>query len=116
MGATAVMAEMVMQSHEGEIHLLPALPKAWHTGEISGLRARGGCNVNMVWAKGLLVSATITLSLGGPCVVRYPARLRVITQAGAPVASESKADGLLRFETKANGVYILTPEPVSANK
>jgi hypothetical protein len=63
----------------------------------------------MVWAKGSLVSATITSALGGPCVVRYPARLRVITQAGAPVASESKEDGVLSFESKANGVYILTP-------
>jgi alpha-L-fucosidase 2 len=69
-GAAGV-AEMLLQSQGGEIHLLPALPSAWPQGKISGLCARGGVEVSMSWAKGQLVSATLKSEQGGTHSVRY---------------------------------------------
>ena len=109
MGATAAIAEMLMQSQAGEIQLLPALPKAWHTGEVSGLRARNGFEVSEVWSEGRLVSATIISTLGEPCVVRYNEKLRV-SEKGNAVAVERPGATVLNFKTKAGAVYILTHE------
>jgi alpha-L-fucosidase 2 len=109
MGATAAIAEMLMQSQGGEIELLPALPKVWHTGNVSGLRARGGFEVSEVWSKGRLVSATITSTLGEPCCVRYNEKLSV-SENGSVVAVGRPAATVLDFKTKVGAVYILTPE------
>jgi len=70
-GAAAAIAEMVMQSQNNEINLLPALPKAWNEGSMHGLRARGACTVNVDWADGELKKATIQSTKGGTYNIRY---------------------------------------------
>jgi alpha-L-fucosidase 2 len=73
-GATAAMAEMLVQSHAGEIQVLPGLPKAWATGSVKGLRARGGFEVDIVWRKGLLKNVTVRApSNDGKVKLRYGA-------------------------------------------
>lgn len=81
-GVTAGIAEMLLQSHEGVVHLLPALPTAWSRGRVRGLRARGGFVVDESWQDGVLKLARIRSEQGEPCVLRYGNKtLRIQTRA-----------------------------------
>lgn len=70
-GAVAGITEMLLQSHAGEVELLPALPKEWRTGSVQGIMARGGFEVSMKWSAGVLEEVKILSRLGGPCKMRY---------------------------------------------
>ncbi|MGH7977497.1 MAG: glycosyl hydrolase family 95 catalytic domain-containing protein, partial [Limisphaerales bacterium] len=74
-GTTAAIAEMLLQSQEGVIRLLPALPDAWKNGKVTGLCARGGFVVDMKWQNGKLISATIHSKTGAPCRVSYDGKM-----------------------------------------
>jgi alpha-L-fucosidase 2 len=86
-GCTAAVAEMLLQSHEGEINLLPALPREWPNGRVTGLRARGGFEVDEQWADGRLLAATIRSTWGTAGRIRYGGKVADIAlQPGATIS------------------------------
>jgi alpha-L-fucosidase 2 len=76
------VTEMVLQSHLGELHLLPALPPAWETGSLTGIRARGGYTLDIHWKEAKLVKAIITADQTGTCRIRYGGKTRVLDLTG----------------------------------
>ncbi len=95
-GCTAGIAEMLLQSHDGAIHVLPALPSAWGSGSIKGLKARGGFEVDINWDSGQPSTVTIRSDLGGNCRIRSYVPL--------------SGDGLQEAEGENANAFYQTPE------
>lgn len=108
MGATAGIAEMLLQSQTKYIYLLPALPDVWSQGEVTGLRARGGFEVSITWDNQKLQQAHIISTSGDLCKIRTN---RPVQVKGTDITS-TKADigYVLSFETEKNERYTLVPE------
>ena len=75
-GGAAGIGEMLLQSHEGFVHLLPALPDSWSAGSFRGMRIRGGASVDLDWKDGKAVKAVIHALVPGTFVVKMPAGIR----------------------------------------
>jgi alpha-L-fucosidase 2 len=106
-GGTAGMAEMLLQTHAGEISFLPALPSAWPDGSIKGLRARGAVEVDVSWTAGKAREAVLRARAGGEQKLRPPRgqQLALVSEDGRRLPFTVTADGLVRLRMAAGKVY-----------
>jgi alpha-L-fucosidase 2 len=108
-GITAGIAEMLMQSHSGELSLLPALPRAWQSGAVKGLRARGGFDVDLEWKDGALLKAAVKANDDRTCRLRTKTPVS-ITAKGKEVKTSSAEEDLLEFSVKTGEIYMITKQ------
>jgi len=111
-GCTAGIAEMLMQSHDGAIHILPALPDSWSEGTISGLKARGGFEIAMQWSENKPEKVTIQSYLGGICRIRsyYPLKGTGLKKAKGENKNEFYKPVEIKAPLLSEGVHIKTPD------
>jgi len=109
-GATAGVAQMLLQSHGEAIHVLPALPSAWPAGRFDGLRARGGFTLGATWSSGHVDEIRLTADHPRPAVVKYESHgwARVVDEVGEPVACLPLGTGTIRFDAVPDRAYVIT--------
>ena len=110
-GGLAGMTEMMLQSHIGEIHLLPAIPKSWDEGHVKGLRARGGFEVDIDWSKGTLAKATVQSILGNKCIIRttVPVKIKGVNYKSDRQELYGKIFYITSFDTQKGKHYQVEP-------
>ncbi len=99
---------MIVQSQEGVIELLPALPDEWHEGTINGLRARGAFELDIHWQKKKVKNVTITSIKGEPCNIRLGIKCEIRNSSGKKLKIKIQKDGTISFPTAAGETYLLT--------
>jgi len=109
-GGISGITEMIMQSHSGEVALLPCLPTAFPAGRIRGLRARGGFDLDLSWSGNTLTHARINSLLGNRLRLRTGVPVDVKSSAG-PVAFARPEDGVVEFRTRRGVDYFVEPRP-----
>ena len=105
LGSAAAIAEMIMQSQNDEIHILPALPDRWQEGSISGLCARGGFEVSIEWKDKKVVKAEIISHLGNICKIKCDSTVSVLS-SDKPINTKIENE-LICFETEKDKKYII---------
>jgi alpha-L-fucosidase 2 len=109
LGCMAGVAEMLLQSHEGYIEPLAALPNAWKDGQYKGLVARGNFVISATWKNGKASSFEITSNVGGACIIKYPdmERIELTDAAGDAVSYNKESVNLINFTTKKGAHYFM---------
>lgn len=110
-GATAGIAEMLLQSRPDSMVILPALPAEWSNGNISGLKAIGNFEVSLDWEEGKLVALHLTSLAGIPAKLAYPGfeKAVVTTEAGEKVETDGSVANLASFATTEGTTYLVKP-------
>jgi len=107
-GGTSGMTEMLLQSHENELHLLPAMPAVWKQGEVKGLKARGGFEVSVAWDNNKLRTGSIKSLAGSVCTIR--SALPVKVEGVKSRAAKTAYGYVITFPTTQDKVYRLIPQ------